>query len=357
MISASSPNIDFELNVPKSTFGPEQDILFSIQEPARSGNYTIILYNSLGFLIDTKTLQIPVDTNIYQYRLSANPEPGVYRSYVFWNNATDAGLVVYDFQIEVPFTIPIEVLYIILILASVLILISLSSFLLVKRTKRIKNERRQRIYNEYMDALNIDYFIVSEKKSGLSLYDQVIAGTEMDSTIISGFLQAIRSFGIELTKSRQESQTIKLEYQDSKILMSEFKDFRLVFIMKDNPSEDFIKSVDLISKEIDDMFGRSIENFAGNVSVFNNIGDILEKYMQISLIYPLKLIERRKVKLTQNEKAIIDRAFKIMKQRNSGYFYVSSLLGKKSRFQVKDAENILKLIKKGIFVPIVIFPE
>ena len=64
-----------------------------------------------------------------------------------------------------------------------------------------------------------------------------------------------------------------------------------------------------------------------------------------------------KGKLTPNEKAIIDRAFKIMKQRNAGYFYVSSLLGKKSRFQVKDAEDILKLIKKGIFVPIIIFPE
>ena len=356
-ICASSPNIDFQLNVPKSTFGPEQDILFSIQEPVMAGNYTTFLYNSLGFPIDTQTMQLPGDTNLYQYSLSANPEEGIYKSYTFWNNATDAGLVVYDFQIEVPFTVPIEILYGILILVIAIIIVSVSSFLLVKRNKRIKTERRQRIYNEYMDALNIDYFIVSDKKSGLSVYDQIIAGNQMDSTLISGFLQAIRSFGIELTKSRQESQTIKLEYQESKILMSEFKDFRFVFIMKDNPSEDFIKSIDLLSKEIDDKFGENIENFDGNVAIFQGIRRILEKYLQVALIYPLKVAKRKKIKVTQNEKTIIDRALKTMEQRKSDYFYVSSLFGKKSKFQVKDAEDILNLIKKNIFIPIVISPE
>ncbi|MFX1552285.1 MAG: hypothetical protein ACFFB9_18220, partial [Promethearchaeota archaeon] len=350
-ISTSSPNIDFQLNVPKSTFGPEQDIQFSIQDPVLSGNYTIFLYNSLGFLIDLKTLQIPDDMNLYQYSLSANPEEGTYRAYVFWNNATDAGLEIYEFQIEVPFTIPIEILYAVLILVASVITISLSSFFLVKRTKRIKHERRQRIYNEYMDALNIEYFILSEKNSGLSIYDQIIAGDEMDSTLISGFLQAIRSFGIELTKSRHESQTIKLEYQDSKILMSEFKDFRLVFIMKDNPSEGFLQSIDLLSKEIDDKLGKNLENFDGDTSEFKDIRKILENHLQIALVYPLKVTKSKKIKVSQNEKSIIDRALAIMKQRNSDHFYIANLFEKKSRFHVKDAEDILKLIKKGVFNP------
>ncbi|MDX1798889.1 MAG: hypothetical protein R3255_09605, partial [Candidatus Lokiarchaeia archaeon] len=257
-ISASSPNIDFQLNVPKSTFGPEQDIFFSIEEPVMDGNYTIILYNSLGFPINTLNLQIPGDTNLYQYKLSANPEAGIYRTYVFFNNKTDAGLVVHQFQIKVPFKVPIEIIYGFLIILSAISIISLTSLVLIKRNKRIKEEKRQRIYNEYMDALNIDYFIVSDKNSGLSIYDQIIAGNKMDSSLISGFLQAIRTFGIELTKSRLESQTIKLEYQDSKILMSEFKDFRLVFIMKDNPSNGFLQSVDFISKEIDDKLGKNM---------------------------------------------------------------------------------------------------
>jgi len=356
-ISASSPNVDFQLYVPKSTFGPLQDIFFSIQEPVLPGNYTIYLYNPLGFSIDIKTLQIPIDLNVYQYSLSANPEKGKYRTYVFWNNATDAGLVVYEFQVKVPFTIPIEILYGILILISSAIIITLLSFVFVKRIKRIKHERKQRIYNEYMDILYIEYIIISDKNSGLSIYDQIIGRNKMNSALISGFLQAIRTFGIELTKSRQESQTLKLEYQDSKILMSEFKDFRLVFIMKENPSESFIKSVDLLSKEIDEKFGRYIKNFKGEVAVFKGIRYLLEKHLQIYLRYPLKVAKRENIKISQNEKSIIERALTIMQQINSDYFYVSNLFGKKSKFQVKDAEDILKLIKKNIFIPTVITPK
>ncbi|MHA2038007.1 MAG: hypothetical protein ACW98X_16350 [Promethearchaeota archaeon] len=356
-IISSSPNIDFQLNVPKSKFGPNQDIIFSLQEPVMQGNYTIILYNSLGFLIDTLNLQIPSDTNLYQYRLSPNPEEGVYRTYIFWNNATDAGLMVYEFQIEVPFTVPIEIIYGILVIISSIIIISITSLVLVKRKKRINGERRQKIYNEYMDALNIQHFIVSDKNSGLSIYDQIIAGDEMDASLISGFLQAIRGFGIELTKSRHESQTIKLEYQDSKILMSEFKDFRFVFIMKDNPSEAFIKSVDVFSKEVDDKLGKFIENFDGELSVFKGIRKILEDHFQVALIYPQRMGMKKKVKVTQNEKSIIKRALNNMEQKESDYFYVSSLFGRKSKFQVKDAEDIVKLIKKNVFIPIIVSPQ
>ena len=39
------------------------------------------------------------------------------------------------------------------------------------------------------------------------------------STLISGFLEAIRSFGLELNSSADETQTIKLEYKKSKVLM------------------------------------------------------------------------------------------------------------------------------------------
>jgi hypothetical protein len=46
-----------------------------------------------------------------------------------------------------------------------------------------------------------------------------------------------------------------------------------------------------------------------------------------------------------------------MKKRNHDYFYVANLFGKKNRFQVKDAEDILHLIKKNIFIPIFITSE
>ncbi len=135
--------------------------------------------------------------------------------------------------------------------------------------------------------------------------------------------------------------------------MSEFKDFRLVFIMKDSPSEDFLKTVDSLSIEIDEELGKYMENFDGDLRPFKKIHDIVEKYLQITLIYPLKVVKLGKVRFSQTEKQIIERALKVMKQNNSDYFYVSNLFGKK-KFQVKDAEDILNLIKKKVFTPIAI---
>lgn len=352
-IIANSLQNDFQLNVPQESFEPEQDIQFSLQEPVREGNYTIQLFNPLGFPVVSEGLQFPGSTNLFSFLLSSNPLGGTYCAVVFWNNATDAGLKIYDFQVIIPFTVPIEIIFGILITMAIMIILTTTSLILVKRTKRIKNQRRERIYNEYMDALNLEYLIVSDKNSGLAVYDQIIAADKMNSTLISGFLQAIRSFGIELTKSRQESQTIKLEYHESKILMSEFKDFRFIFIMKNNPSDHFLKSIESLFIEIDEHLGKYMENFNGDLTPFKNIQKIVENHLQIALIYPLKIKEEVNVKLSQLEKQFIERGFKIMEQKNSDYFYVSNLFGKK-KFQVKDAECILSLIKKKIFTPLTI---
>ena len=60
----------------------------------------------------------------------------------------------------------------------------------------------------------------------------------IDASLISVFFEAIRNFGIELTGTYTQSQTVKLEYQNSKIIMTEFKDFRIIFVMTENPSDE-----------------------------------------------------------------------------------------------------------------------
>ena len=161
-----------------------------------------------------------------------------------------------------------------------------------------------------MDALNIDYFIVSEKKSGLCLYDQIISGTEMDSTIISGFLQAIHTFGIELMKVEDRSQTIKLEYQNSIILMSEFVNLRLILMMKESPSRFFLYSVEELAYDIYKNYGDIIDNFNGDIKPFKRIEDLLQRHINISFIYPLKLSkidELSKIRIAQHEREFVDK--------------------------------------------------
>ena len=177
----------------------------------------------------------------------------------------------------------------------------------LKNTKRKHEAHRQSIFNKYMDVLNLEYFIIIHKKSGVNIYEQILATKTIDASLITGFLEAIRTFGIELTGADEQSQTIKLEYHKSKVLMSEFKSFRILLIMKENPSHDFLESIKELSYDINDKYGKLIENFRGNIDSFYSIKDLLEQHLQTALIYPLKET-KQEVKLNSDEKTIVNRA-------------------------------------------------
>jgi hypothetical protein len=352
-ILANSPNEEITLNIPKTIFQPGQELEFSVLPPINPGNITYILINSLGFKEYNETMEITQITNeeiVLSYTLSPNPNEGIYKAYIYWYDNENAGVITQEFQVNVPFVL--DPIYIVIIfVGSVLIAAaSFTSYKLVKRSRRIHEEFRKKIYNKYMDVLNLDYFIIIEKRTGLPIYEQILASKNIESSLITGFLEAIRSFGIELTGANEKSQTIKLEYQQSKIIMSEFKNFRILLIMKENPSQDFLDSIKALSYDIDAEYGEQIANFTGDISYFKNVKDLLDKHLETSLIYPLK-VETQGVKVNSEEKILINRAQSIMKKRNNDYFFVSYLLSTKKGFQVKDAETILNLIEKKIFQP------
>jgi len=353
-ITANSPNIQLPLNVQKTKFSGGQEIQFSVLPPIPPGNITFRLINPLGYQAQPDIIYvietIETEERILNYTLPSNPHEGFYKAYVFWNNATDAGVITQEFEISIPFVLDPMLIVIIVSAIAALSIASFTTYKLVKHSKRKHEAYRQSIFNKYMDVLNLDYFIITHKKSGLNLYEQILAGKSIDASLIAGFLEAIRSFGIELTGAGEQSQTIKLEYQDSKILMSEFKSFRILLIMKENPSQDFLESIKALSYDIDKSYGKMIESFNGNLIPFKGVGELLEQHLQTALIFPLEII-KLDIKLKSDEKSIVNRAKVIMKKQNKDYFTVTSLLSIRKDFDAKEAETILNLIKKKVFQP------
>ena len=329
----------------------QQDLEFSVLPPVNPGNLTYVLINSLGFKQYNETLyltQVTSEEIVFSYTLSANPNEGVYKAYVYWFDGENAGIETQEFQVNIPFFLDPIYIAIIIVGISVITAVSISSYKLVKRSKRIHEKQRQKIYNKYMDVLNLEYFIVIEKRTGLNIYEQILAVKDIDASLITGFLEAIRNFGIELTGANEQSQTIKLEYQKSKIIMSEFKDFRILLIMKENPSQDFLDSIKALSYDIDNKYGEDIAHFTGNIDKFINMKELLDEHLETSLIYPLE-IRPQNIKLSSEEQSMINRAKDVMKMKNTDYFFVSYLLYTKKGFQVKDAETIINLKGKKIF--------
>ncbi|MFX1502977.1 MAG: hypothetical protein ACFFDH_18600 [Promethearchaeota archaeon] len=355
VITAESPNVPLTLEAPLTEYGPNEILYFYVNPPFRLGNYSIFLIDSEGDILEEERLEkneVNSSRIEFTYTLPAKPIEGTYKAFVFWNNASMAGVLTQTFSITRPFVLdPFMVLFIVLaIIGGVLTLFT--SFKVIKRKRRILEQHRQSIFNKYMDILNLDYILIVEKISGVNIYDQVLAGKNINATLISGFLQAIQSFGIDLTGSYNQSQVVKLEYQDSKILMSEFKDFRVTLIMKESPSQDFLSSIELLSYDINEKYGELLKEFDGEISKFEGIKSLIEKRLPISLIYPLKIKEKIEIKLKAEEKSVVNRARSAMKTRKTDYFFVSNLMSQERGFQAKEAELILKLIDKKIFLPV-----
>jgi hypothetical protein len=175
----------------------------------------------------------------------------------------------------------------------------------------------------------------------------------MDLSLISGFLDAIRSFGIELTGSSESSQIVKLEYQDSKIIMSEYKQVRIILIMKESPSPEFIEALRLVSIETDEKFGRFLADFKGDIRPFKYIEKLIMQRLKTSFLYPLKIVESKRVKLNPLERELITKVKKILKSTSKDYFNIYQLIQKES-CEPSEVKSIIDLIDKRVFEPILV---
>ncbi|MFW9881624.1 MAG: hypothetical protein ACFFG0_51820, partial [Candidatus Thorarchaeota archaeon] len=354
LITANSPHINFNLYLPKIKFEPEEELKFSLLEPVIPGNYTFILYDSLDFEIARENRVVPSDSIIFTYNIPSKPQEGKYKAFIYLFNGTDAGILYQEFEIILPpepFTIdPLIVFLLVIILISGFIL-SIISYFGIKKFRTQQADKKQKLYNSCIDVLNLDYIMVTDKKSGLNVYAQNLSTKTIDAALISGFLQAIHSFGIELIKVEDQSQTIKLEYKDSIVLMSEFVNVRLVLIMKENPSRFFLYSLEELAYEIYKSYGTMMDSFNGDVAPFQSIEILLKQYLNLSFVYPLKITQNEKlekIRITQNERLYIDRARSLMKAKNMNHFYINSVLPEKE-CSPKDVEIVLNLIDKKIF--------
>jgi hypothetical protein len=350
-ITATTIHYEFELDVRTTEFSLQQELKFSLIEPPQSGNYTLIIYDALGYHISDsiQTISIPTDTNLFSYYIPAGAIEGEYHAYVYFFDGFNAGIEIAHFNIRIPIIITLSI---ILISSAIGITAVASSYVIIRKYKKKNEARKKAIQEKFNDILNLSHVMVSERKSSLNVYEQTFTAKTVDTTLISGFLSAIRSFGIELTNVEDATQTIKLEYKNSKILMSEFKDFRIVLILNDTPSPQFLESINKLSYDIETKYGKLLENFKGNVQPFTGIEDLLKIHLNTLFLYPLKIVKTGKVTINQLEKSLIVKAQNIMKNRNSSYFYITYLMDDKS-WEPKDIEVLFSLLEKKVFQSVI----
>ena len=229
--------------------------------------------------------------------------------------------------------------------------VSASSYVLLRKIKKKKVAQKKAIYDKCIDILNLNYVLIIEKKTSLNVYDQVFTEKKMNTVLLAGFLEALRTFGLELTGSKIPSQIMKLDYHNSKILMAEFKNFRLILIMKDLPSESFYDSISALSFEVEEKYGYYLETFSGDLEPFKSMEDLIKKHLGTAFLYPLKIVETDKTNISANERIFINKALHVMKIYNIKYFFTTQLIQDKG-YNSKDIETIFSMINKKVFQPL-----
>jgi hypothetical protein len=359
-IKAYSPNVLFDLTIPRTEWIGEQELYFTITDPL-DGNYNFILKDQEGIEIYQDTLILPIDENRFVYNVPRNILKGDYTAYIIWYNQTDAGVQTQIFSLS-PISSSVQApdfSAIFLMMGLVLVggtVIGGTSYVTIKKTQSRHKDKLKLILEKCYEIMDIEYIIVLHKNSGIDVYSESFADKDVDPTLISGFLQAIQNFGSEVLGRAKESRTFKVEYQKSILLMTEFVNLRLIIIMKESPSKNFLYTIESLAYDIYHYYGKLLDEFQGNLVEFQGIRNLLEEHLEISFLYPLTINYSLKMKLTQLERDMIKNASDYMRDNHLNHFYSIYLLPENA-CTPKDFEAIRQLIKKRIFKQIETSPD
>ncbi len=353
-ITAFSPNIEFDLNVQRTDYTLGQEMQFLLLEPILSGIYTFILLDSAGIPVQNQTITYPSGT-LFSYKLSLTDLDGYYTAYVFWfsDSGKNAGVESQNFEIFLnpPRLIPefpLPLLIFIIILGGVTVgFISYISYKKIHLHQRMKLEK---ILSRHKDISNINDIIVIDSKSGINIFSQSFGGVKLDPSLISGFMQAISNFGVEISIAATKSPTLNIEYKDSIVMQTEFMNLKLIITLKENPSLSFKFLMEDLAHDIYNQYGKEIDKFKGSLEPFQNMTDLIEKHLNVSFLSQLKIVENPMIKLIMSEKEMIGKAQTFMKENNFNYFYSLNLMPEQT-YNPKDSQTIFNLIEKGIFQP------
>jgi hypothetical protein len=349
-IQAESPNFSFGLNAPKTEYYLGQELGFSLVSP-RPGSYTFILINANDIEEERITKTIPPESNIFTYELPSTSPDGTYIAYIFWNNGTDTAVQVQEFIIKLTIAPEFDptLLIIIGVVVGIVAALSIISYIGIRKILNNRQYQIGRVLEKCIDILNLNYLIVTDRRSGVDIYSQSFGEQKLDPSLISGFLQAIREFGTE-ARVDKGSRTVNIDYKDTVILMTEFVNIRLILNMKEHPSQNFHYDIESLAYDIYKTYGKDIEDFRGNVKQFSGIKELVEKNLNTSFIYPLEVVPNKSIKLTQSEREMLNKALTFMKEHNFDYVYSIYLLPE-NECSPKDAQAVLNLISKGVFKP------
>ena len=231
--------------------------------------------------------------------------------------------------------------------------------------RRIQMEQ-ELIWRKFLDVLNIRHIIIMDRDSGLTLLNYPVSGEEINTDLLSGFIQANITFSESHTSFYENSHSPKnyefyeFQYQNFNILLKDGEYIRLCLMLDHKASENMRSHVLQFISEFEELFSKELNNFRnGGMFYSENMVEFIIESFEIKLVFPMTLAhsisphDLQSIDQNQIQKAIFNIAKELLTSKQ--FFFINNLLNR-----VKDIVNInsniilyqiYQLVENKIFNP------
>jgi len=258
----------------------------------------------------------------------------------------------------------------VLILIGVLSLIGIRSYVILPR-KRAKESKLLARTQRYKDLMNIEAILISQRSSGLYLFIESYYSLEKyKKELLTGFINAITILSTEIvskedlkepyTELRQPKSIeslIELDFKHFYFLIGDYKEVRIIFILREKASDRFKNQLEHLLLAIDLQFAEELENWNGQVKNFEKIlPSIIYDYFELyykkyfRLNSPKHIAKVKKEnELNVMENRVLNTIYSIIKEKEDFYLHdVIEMVEEKNKDFVIEA--IESLIEKKIII-------
>ena len=149
---------------------------------------------------------------------------------------------------------------------------------------------------------------IIKKENSICIFHKSFSEEKLDQDLFSGFLSGMYSFSEEVTKT---GGLEIMELKDMRLLYGLFSDLIFIFAVTKDEDVDYLrKKIADISKEFIEKYGELLEDWKGDVSIFEpferDLSLILEKIRPVNFIeVATKIPQKKRLKLSDEEIQIL----------------------------------------------------
>ena len=225
---------------------------------------------------------------------------------------------------------------------------------------------RDTIWQKFLDVLNIKHILIMDKESGLTMINYTVSGVDVDTELLSGFIQANITFSESGEASKQnlvssyENLFYEFQYKSFNILLKDGNHVRICLILNHKASNKLRNHTFRFVEEFEEKFEEELLTFRNTGSInFNNMIDDIVDSFNINLTFPMTLAhsippyELEKVKRSILQKAIFNLAKEMLAVKP--FFFIYNMLQRIKKIVNIDDEVILfeihQLLERQIITP------